>query len=326
MTKRRSSREPLLRWVLFFPLLLPGLACGPTNGTGEKADGPRDPAELNVALLPDKAAAKIIQDNQGLKAYLESQLGKQVRLHVLTNYAAMIESVRAGNIDLAYFGPLSYCLAKAKCNIDCFAAKIKDGKTTYRSVIIANKDAGIHSFADIKGKKMGFGDVASTSSHLMPKYTLFKKAGLREKRDYEEHFLGKHDVVAINVQSGNLDAGGLNEFIFAGLVEHGKLSMDKVVVIGYSDAWPDYPWVYQNDLAPALRGDSLRLPESEGPRRPETAQGGRLHTWWRTRITTSSASPPRNSVSTSASWKNEIRFPQRGDRRALVRPAARPEQ
>ena len=38
------------------------------------------------------------------------------------------------------------------------------------------------------------------------------------KEDYQEAFLGKHDVVAINVQSGNLDAGGLNEFIYAGLI------------------------------------------------------------------------------------------------------------
>jgi phosphonate transport system substrate-binding protein len=238
-------------------LILPGAGCGSMNRTADSTAGPRDPAELNVALLPDEAAAKVIQDNQALKEYLARELGKPIRLHVLTSYAAMIEAVRARNIDLAYFGPLSYCLARSKCDIDCFAAKTKDGKTTYRSILIANKDAGIKDFADVKGKKMGFGDVASTSSHLMPKYTLFKKASLREKRDYTESFLGKHDVVALNVQTGNIDAGGLNEFIYADLVERGKIDPAKIVVLGYSEAWPEYPWVYQNDLAPALR-DKIR--------------------------------------------------------------------
>jgi phosphonate transport system substrate-binding protein len=238
-------------------VLLPAAGCGSMNRTADPTQDPRDPTELNVALLPDEAAAKVIQDNQALKEYLAKELGKPIRLHVLTSYAAMIEAVRARNIDLAYFGPLSYCLARARCDIDCFAAKTKDGKTTYRSILIANKDAGIKEFVDIKGKRMGFGDVASTSSHLMPKYTLFKKAGLREKRDYTESFLGKHDVVAINVQAGNLDAGGLNEFIYAGMVQRGKLDPAKVVVLGYSEAWPEYPWVYQNDLAPALR-DKIR--------------------------------------------------------------------
>jgi len=214
----------------------------------------RDPQVLNVALLPDEAAAKIIQDNQGLKAYLETRLGKQVKLHVLVNYAAMIEAVRAKNVDLAYFGPLSYCIARDKCDIDCFAAKIKDGQSSYRAVLIANRDSGVKDFAGVAGKKVAFGDVASTSSHLVPKYMLLQKAGLREKRDYQENFLGKHDVVAINVQAGNVDVGGLNEFIYAGLVEHGKIDPARVLVLGYSEPIPDYPWVYQNDLTPELRG------------------------------------------------------------------------
>jgi phosphonate transport system substrate-binding protein len=241
-------------WLTVMCVAVLAVGCGKsTPEPSETSGGFRDPAELNVALLPDEAAAKIIQDNQGLKDILEKNLGKKVKLHVLTNYAAMIEAVRAKNIDLAYFGPLSYCIAKEKCDITCFAAKLKDGHGTYRSILIANKEAGVNSFADIKGKKFAYGDVASTSSHLMPKYTLFKQANLREKRDYEEVFLGKHDVVAINVQAGNVAAGGLNEFIYTGMIERGKLDPAKIVVLGYSDAWPDYPWVYQNDLKPELR-------------------------------------------------------------------------
>jgi phosphonate transport system substrate-binding protein len=252
---RRASWLELSAW-----LGLATLAALPLTGcsqSGNNGTGPRDPAVLNVALLPDEAAAQIIQDNQGLKDYLEQRLGKQVKLHVLMNYAAMIESVRAKNIDLAYFGPLSYCLAKRKCDIDCFAAKIKDGRNTYRSVLIANKESGVMDYAGVKGKKVGFGDVASTSSHLIPKYTLLKQAGLRPKVDYQESFLGKHDVVAINVQAGNIDAGGINEFIYVGMVERGKLDPAKVIVLGYSEPMPDYPWVYQNDLTLELR-DKIR--------------------------------------------------------------------
>jgi phosphonate transport system substrate-binding protein len=257
MMLHRSWREQFLRSVLLCALPIWGMGCGSTNKTADNSEGPRDPAVLNVAFLPDEAAAKILQDNEGLKDYLTKELGKPIKLHVLTNYAAMVEAVRAKNIDLAYFGPLSYCLAKERCDIDCFAAKTKDGKTTYRSILIANKASGIKDFAGITGKKMGYGDVGSTSSHLMPKYTLFKKAGLREKRDYTESFLGKHDAVAINVQAGNIDAGGLNEFIYEGMVERGKLDTSKIAVLGYSDPWPEYPWTYQNDLAPALR-DKIR--------------------------------------------------------------------
>ena len=262
MAAPKAVASPWVALVLTCVAALPSTGCAPSTANGptnseRPATAQRDPELLNVALLPDEAAGKIIQDNQPLKDYLEQRLGRPIKLHVLTSYAAMIEAVRAKNIDLAYFGPLSYCLAKEKCEIECFAAKIKDGQKTYRSILIANKDSGVASFADLKGKKMGYGDIASTSSHLLPKYTLFKQAGLREKRDYQQAFFGKHDVVAINVQAGNVDAGALNEFIYAGMVERGKIDAAKITVLGYSEPWPDYPWVYQLDLTPALR-DGMR--------------------------------------------------------------------
>ena len=124
---------------------------------------------VRVALLPDENASKIIQDNDGLKAYLERRLTRKVELHVLTSYAAMIEATRNGRIDLALFGPLSYCMARTRPPIEPFAAKVKDGPTTYRSVVIADAGSGIAKPEDIRGKRMAYGDQASTSSHLIPK-------------------------------------------------------------------------------------------------------------------------------------------------------------
>jgi phosphonate transport system substrate-binding protein len=211
----------------------------------------RDPDTLQVALLPDENASKVIQDNDGLKTYLEKQLEKKISLHVLTSYAAMIEATRMGRIDLAFFGPLSYCLAKDKCAIEPFAAKMKNGSTTYTSVIIANVDAGINKLEDIKGKRMAYGDVASTSSHLIPKGML-AKAGLKET-DYKESYLGKHDAVAVNVARGNADAGGLSKVIFDDLIAKGALDQTKIKIIAVSDPIPEYPWVLQNDLKPELK-------------------------------------------------------------------------
>jgi phosphonate transport system substrate-binding protein len=211
----------------------------------------RDPQILKVALLPDENASKVIQDNEGLKAYLERQLSRKVELHVLTSYAAMIEATRNGRIDLAFFGPLSYCMARDKASIEPFAAKVKDGSTTYRSVVIAGAGSGIAKLEDIRGKRMAYGDQASTSSHLIPKGVLAQR-GVKPG-DYQESFLGKHDAVALNVMRGNVDAGGLSQVIFLGLVEKGSIDPAKVKVIAESDPIPEYPWVMQSDLAPALK-------------------------------------------------------------------------
>ncbi|MBF0557807.1 MAG: phosphate/phosphite/phosphonate ABC transporter substrate-binding protein [Nitrospirae bacterium] len=211
-----------------------------------------DPGVLKVALLPDENASTVIKNNEGLKNYLEAQLGKKIELVVTTDYSSMIEAMRHGRLDLAYFGPLSYVLARSKSNIEAFAALKKKGSTTYQGVIIANAASGVKSIADISGKDMAFGDPASTSSHLIPKSMLLDK-GLEAKKDYKEHFVGSHDAVAIAVQNGNAQAGGLSKPIFESLVQRGIIDPAKVKVIAESKSYPEYPWSMRSDLSQQLK-------------------------------------------------------------------------
>ena len=64
-----------------------------------------------------------------------------------TDYSSMIEAMRFGRIDIAYFGPASYTIAKdkmkgGKLDIEPFAARLKRGSTTYQSVVIASIKSG----------------------------------------------------------------------------------------------------------------------------------------------------------------------------------------
>ena len=201
-----------------------------------------DPSTLKVALLPDENAATIIKKNRPLQEYLEQKLGKKVELIVTTDYSSMIEAMRHGRLDLAYFGPLSYVLAKQKSDIEPFAAIRQQGKTTYQAVIIANKSAKIAKLEDIAGKDVAFGDKASTSSHLIPKSMLAEK-NLYAGKNYREHFVGAHDAVAISVQNGHAQAGGLSKPIFETLLQRGLVKPDKVMVIAESKPFPQYPWL-----------------------------------------------------------------------------------
>ncbi len=223
---------------------------------GVQAAPDLDPDTLKVALLPDENASTIIKNNQPLKDYLEVTLGKKIELIVTTDYSSMIEAMRHGRIDLAYFGPLSYVLARQRSEIEPFVALKSKGSTTYQSVVIANVASGIKKIEDIKGKDVAFGDKASTSSHLIPKSMLAEK-GLDTGRDYEEHFVGSHDAVAMAVQNGHAQAGGLSRPIFESLVERKIIDPAKVIVVEYSKPFPQYPWVMRSNLKPELK-DKIR--------------------------------------------------------------------
>ena len=213
----------------------------------------RDPAKLRVALLPDENATTLIQNAQPLKAYLEATLKKDIELIVTTDYSSMIEAMRFGRIEVAYFGPFSYVLAKSRApEIEPFAVGVEKGSPTYNSILIANAAGPVKSVADVRGKPFGFGDQASTSSHLAPRAHLLKK-GLEGDRDYKVVHLGTHDAVARAVQAGQVPAGALSEPIFRTLVERKVIDPAKVVQLDLTAAIPNYPITMQGNLAPQLK-------------------------------------------------------------------------
>ena len=211
-----------------------------------------DPETLKVALLPDENASTVIKNNKPLEIYLEKELGKKIELVVTTDYSSMIEAMRHGRIDMAYFGPLSYVLAKQKSDIEPFAAMKQKGSTTYQSVLIANTGAGIAKISDIVNKNVAYGDKASTSSHLIPK-SILAENGLKAGENYREHFAGAHDAVAMAVQNGHAQAGGLSKPIFESLVQRGLVDPNKVKVLAESKPYPQYPWTMRNNLKPELK-------------------------------------------------------------------------
>jgi phosphonate transport system substrate-binding protein len=217
----------------------------------------KDPAKLRVALLPDENAATLIQQAQPLKAHLEKALGKQIELVVTTDYSSMIEAMRFGRIEVAYFGPFSYVLAKSRApGIEPFAVGIEKGSPTYNSIIIAQADGPVKALADIKGKPFGYGDQASTSSHLIPRAHLLK-SGLDGNTDYKPVHLGTHDGVARAVQNGQVPAGALSKAIYEALLQRKSIDGAKLKVIAVTEPIPNYPMVMQGDLAPALK-DNIR--------------------------------------------------------------------
>ena len=228
----------------------------------------RDPATLRVALLPDENATTLIQNAQPLKAYLERTLNKKIELIVTTDYSSMIEAMRFGRIEVAYFGPFSYVLAKSRAPaIEPFAVGVERGTPTYNSVLIANAAGDVKVLADIKGKPFAFGDQASTSSHLAPRAYLMKAAQLDGDKDYKPVFLGTHDAVARAVQAGQVPAGALSKPIYDTLVAKKVIDPTKILQIGLSDPIPNYPIVMQGNLAPALkeavRGAFLNMNDKE---------------------------------------------------------------
>ena len=210
-----------------------------------------DNAAVNVGMVPDAGATQVsITEKAPLKAYLEQKLGRPVNLVIPTNYNATVEALGNGSLDFAYLGGLTYIKAHARYNVVPLVQRSSD--LQFRSFFITSSHSSIHSLADLKGKTFAFGDINSTSGHLMP-YLEMRQAGIDPNNSLKFRYTGSHPATAKAVESGAVDAGALDESVYTSMVAEGKLDPNKVRVFYMSKPFVDYVWAARKDVDPATQ-------------------------------------------------------------------------
>src|SRR5215468_2860645 len=125
-------------------------------------------ARLRLSMIPTTDPGKIVRDSRPFVDYLAKETGAKVELTVPTNYAAVEEAVANDRVDIAYFGGFTYVQASARAGAIPLVQRDRD--QAFHSVFITQPDSAIRSLDDLKGHSFAFGDVNSTSGHLMPAY------------------------------------------------------------------------------------------------------------------------------------------------------------
>lgn len=211
-------------------------------------------AKLSLALVPSENAQEQIRQWGDFFKWLEKRLDLTIDNFIATDYTAVIEAMRAGHIQVAWFGPFSYILAAQEATADAVALPASaTGGSTYFSYFITRNDTGISKVEDIKGKNFAFGDPASTSGHLIPRYNL-KKAGIDPEKDFKSVvFSGGHDATGLSVFNQKVDAGAIWDAAFHRLAEKKLIDESAMKIISKSDPIPEGPWAARKDLNPDLR-------------------------------------------------------------------------
>src|SRR6516225_12268182 len=91
--------------------LVAGAAFVASAGAARAADWKSQYPELTFAVVPAENASGVGDRYAALMDYLTKQLGVPAKLRIANDYAAVIEGQRAGNIQIAYYGPASYSKA-----------------------------------------------------------------------------------------------------------------------------------------------------------------------------------------------------------------------
>ena len=182
--------------LLIFTVLAAGLATRPAAGR-----------DLKFGFTPVLGEAEMRAEFDPLATYLSDSIGQKVVLYVAKNYGELRTQMEAGAVDIGSFSPFAYVDAARGGKIRIIAQSIIDGAATYRGIIVARKDSGLKTMADLQGKRFAFVDPKSASGYVYPRAMLMEKGINPESYFKETIFAGDHNKVIAAVLGGRVDAG-----------------------------------------------------------------------------------------------------------------------
>ena len=189
---------------------------------------------------------------RGLLTYLKEELGaKDVQLVTPKDYDGVLRALDQRSVDFAWLGPTSYVIGLKKTSMMPLAKAKRRTGGTYRGLIVARKDSGIKTLAEIKGKTIGFVDPESASGYLYPLQVLLQ-AGIDPRRDCARiEFLQKHDALMSAVWTKKIDVGAVIEDTIATVKDQKVL--DQLVILGKTGEIPTDIVACRADCDPELR-------------------------------------------------------------------------
>ncbi len=205
-----------------------------------------DTETLTLGVLPIESGNKMQVRFAPLARYLQEALGKRVQLRVAADFESAIHDLGRGITDIACLSPSTYIESRRRHGTEVILKAVRNHAPYYRSVIAAREGSPIQSLADLRGKRFGFGDVHSTSGHLMPKKMLAREGiGLQDLGGHT--FLQHHDSVAWAIINGDVDAGGLLEPIAQRFLSKG------LRIVATSTNIPEFNFCVRAGMAPDLK-------------------------------------------------------------------------
>jgi phosphonate transport system substrate-binding protein len=119
----------------------------------------------NLAVTDVEGMERLQTEWGAFKAALEEATGETFEFFPVNSRTAAAEALRARTVDFVISGPAEYIVINTLTEA---TPLIGFGRPDYHCAIVVRADSGINSMADLKGRKVAFGDIGSTSNMLCP--------------------------------------------------------------------------------------------------------------------------------------------------------------
>jgi phosphonate transport system substrate-binding protein len=211
------------------------------------------------------------QNFQPLMDYLTETTPYRFELKLSRNYQEGLRALADGTTQISILGDVAFVEAWLLYGAMPILRPLNnEGKPFIRSAIIIPTNSPLRSIGELKGKRIAFASIHSTTGNLYPRY-LLNLNGVRHNEPGRFVSLESQDAVAKAVLRGEFDAGAVNEQVAR------KYENQGLRVLVYSGPIPPGPIVVRKgtpkELVHAVSEALLKL----DPSRP--ADADIMRTW-----------------------------------------------
>ena len=171
----------------------------------------------------------------------------KARTIIVKNYDSLSEGIDKGIIDIGWFSPFAYVIAKEKNEVKPVVSPKVNGKSFYNGYIITRKNSGITKIEDLKGRNFGYVDKNSASGYLYARDGIKKNNMDPDKIFNKVVFLGNHDNVINAVIEGEVDAGATYNEAMEKALENG-INTEELSVIYKTEDIPKDSLAARKDI------------------------------------------------------------------------------
>jgi phosphonate transport system substrate-binding protein len=162
--------------------------------------------EVSLAVTDIAGLENLQREFGAFRDVLQQKTGTTIKFLPVASRTAAVEAINSKKVDFVLTGPAEYVVFRKRANVE---PVIGFQRPDYFSVIVTVAGRGIQTAADLKGKKVGFGDVGSTSQHLGPMQALADH-GVDPRKDIQATHLNRNVAIEA-LKKGDLVAVGMND-------------------------------------------------------------------------------------------------------------------
>ncbi|MCL4455171.1 MAG: phosphate/phosphite/phosphonate ABC transporter substrate-binding protein [Deinococcus sp.] len=167
------------------------------------------PIKIRLGFNPTQNSDQLKPAAQAIADFIEKEFKGTVEVEIFipTEYRGLIEAMRGGKLDFAFFPPDGYVLANREAGAQVMLKSVRFGNPFYWSAIIVRKDSGIKRIEDLEGKTIAWVDPVSAAGYVFPRAALISRGIFPDKFFSKQVNAGKHDAVVLSVLNKSVDAG-----------------------------------------------------------------------------------------------------------------------